>query len=101
MALADTEQQKPSLFVIRKRLFFNLIQKNRVMRRSTLIELMDISVDKFMREYKLYLESFNGIIKYDEKTNNFLFHPNNVTINIDWSSGRIQPQKQHVQEMIV
>jgi len=101
MALVDTKQQRPNLFVIRRRLFYELIQKNRVMKRSALIELMDISVNTFTREYKLYLESFNGIIRYDEKTNNFLFHPNDVTINIDWCSERIQAEKQHVQEMIV
>jgi len=100
MALEDVTQQRPNLFAIRKSLFYEIVYQNRVMKRSTLIERMGVSVDKFMREYKLYLESFNGIIRYDEKSNNFLFHPNDVTINIDWSSEIIQPQKQHVQEMI-
>ena len=72
MFLSDAKQQKLNPFEIRKKLFFGLIQKNYVMKRSTLIERMGVTVDRFMREYKLYLESFDGHITYDEKTHTFL-----------------------------
>ena len=83
MSLLDAKQQKPNPFEIRKKLFFGLIQKNCVMKRSTLIEMMCVTVDRFLREYKLYLESFDGLITYDGKTQHFLFNLSDKIIDED------------------
>jgi len=98
MSLLDIKQQKPNPFTIRKQTFFRLLQKNGVMKRSLVIELMGVTVDRFMREYKLYLESFDGLITYDETTQSFLFNFNDIIIDEDYCTGRIQEQKQYVQE---
>ena len=87
MSFLDAKQQKPNPFELRKRKFFGLLQKNGIMKRSTLIDIMGVTVDRFQREYKLYLESFNGFIKYSEKTQSFLYDVNDFIIDYDyWDS---------------
>jgi len=59
--------QRPNPFEARKKTFFKLIQSNGIMKRYALIERMEVTADMFQREYKKYMESYQGIIKYDEK----------------------------------
>ena len=84
MLLLDAKNQKPNPFEIRKQLFFRLIQKNGIMKRSVLIDVMCVTVDRFQREYKSYLEAFNGVIKYNEKTQSFLYNTNDFIFDIDY-----------------
>ena len=58
-------------FEERKKLFYKLIRESCEMKKSTLIEMMDVTVDRFQREYLFYLESFNGDIWYNKKTQTF------------------------------
>ena len=96
MLLLDAKNKKPNPFEIRKQLFFRLIQKNGIMKRSVMIDLMSVTVDRFQREYKSYMESFDSHIVYDERTQSFLFDVGDVVIDYDYCTGRIQEQKQHV-----
>jgi len=105
MELLDAKQQKANPFELRKRKFFGLLQKNGIMKRSTLIDMMHVTVDMFQREYKSYMESYQGIIKYDEITQMFLYNTNDFIINIDyWNSQYLVPTadaSQYKQQTIV
>ena len=96
MSLLEAKHQKPNPFEIRKQMFFRLIQKSGIMKRSVLIDVMCVTVDRFQREYKSYLESFDSHIAYDERTQSFLFDVGDIVIDYDHCTGRIQEQKQHV-----
>ena len=103
MALVDTKQQKINPFEQRKRKFFELIQKNGIMKRYLVIEMMNMSLELFKREYKVYLEAFQGIIQYDEKTQMFLYNASDIIFDYDGCTGRPEGlmRKHYQQETIV
>ena len=99
MSLLITKQHKTNPFEERKQLFFKFIQKNGIMKRSVLIGVMCVTVDMFQREYKSYLEIFNGIIKYNEKTQSFLYNTNDFIFDIDyWNSYDLVQTAEHVSQ---
>ncbi len=88
MALVDTKQQKINPFEKRKKEFFEIIQKNGILKLYLLIGLMNITLELFKREYKVYLEAFEGIIQYDEKTQMFLYNASDIVFDYDGCTGR-------------
>ena len=88
MALVDTKQQKINPFEQRKKTFFKLIQKNGILKRHLVVNLMNISLELFKRECKVYLEAFEGIIQYDEKTQMFLYNASDIVFDHDGCTGR-------------
>ncbi len=83
-----TEQQKINPFEQRKKTFFEIIQKNGIMKRYLVIYLMNITLELFKREYKVYLEAFEGIIQYDEKTQMFLYNASDIVFDHGGCTGR-------------
>ncbi len=99
MSYLEIKQQKANPFTERKQLFYNLIKKQCVVKRSNLIEMMGVSVDKFMREYKLYVEALAGAVLYDEKSQRFLFDVNDVVIDYDYCTGRPERKQEYTDEV--
>ena len=99
MLLLDANHQKPNPFEMRKQMFFRLMQKNGIMNRSVMIDLMGVTMDRFQREYKSYLEAFNGVIKYNEKTQSFLYNTNDCIFDVDyWNSYDLVQTAEHVSQ---
>ncbi len=60
---------------------------------------MGVTADMFQREYKKYLEAFNGVIKYNEKTQSFLYDVNDFIIDYDyWDSQYLVQTAEHVSQ---
>ena len=60
---------------------------------------MGVTADMFQREYKKYLEAFNGVIKYNEKTRSFLYSANDFIFDIDyWDSYDLVQTAEHVSQ---
>lgn len=98
MSLLTTKQHKPNPFEERKQEFYKLIRENCVMKKSNLIIRMGVSADRFNREYKLYIESLDGVIQYDQKSHRFLFDMSDVIIDYDCCTGRVERKQEYIQE---
>jgi len=98
MSYLNAKHQKPNPFEERKQEFYKLIRENCVMKKSNLITRMGVSPDKFNREYKLYIESLDGVVQYDQKSQRFLFTMKDVIIDEDYCTGRIEGKQEYVSQ---
>jgi len=87
-------------FEIRKQKFFRAIQKYGIMKRHALIVMLGVTPDMFQREYKSYMEPYQGIIKYNKKTQSFLYDTNDIVIDHDGCTGRAEMRRDYQQTIV-